>query len=149
MQDLYRSAFDAGFAASDVEFNGESTSQSDDLKWKAAEELAPEFDAWRGEMLPATYDEALDQAAGAMRAASDEAGWRALAEIAFSHYPVVEIVGKGEAAAMFGKNPNNLKRDVPELPDPEWELKATPVWRREVIQAIVDARTAAAQKGGE
>lgn len=90
--------------------------------------------------------EALDAAAKLMREAYDtgEVGWRALAEIAFVEADrSLEIVGMREAAEMFGKSPTNLRRDVPELPAPDWPLKATPVWRRHLIQATVDARAAA------
>jgi len=93
---------------------------------------------------------AIDTAAAKMREAHDahDAGWRAIAAIAFDVADEsLEIVGKREAAEMFGKNPNNLVRDVPELPAPDWPLKATPVWRRHKLQEIVDARAAAANGG--
>lgn len=92
---------------------------------------------------------AIDAAANLMRDAFDtgQAGWRGIAEIAFDEADrSIEIVGKREAAEMFGKSPTNLVRDVPELPAPDWTLKATPVWRRDRIQAVVDARAAAAKE---
>ena len=85
-----------------------------------------------------------------MRDAYDggEIGWRGLAEIAFDEADrSLEIVGKREAAELLGKHPNNLVRDVPELPGPDWTLKATPVWRRDRIESIVDARARAASEG--
>ncbi len=92
---------------------------------------------------------AIEAAASKMREAHDahEAGWKTIAAIAFEHADEsLEIVGKKEAAGLFGKNPNNLVRDVPELPAPDWTLRATPVWRRDKLQAILDARAARSQE---
>jgi hypothetical protein len=93
---------------------------------------------------------AIDAAASMMRDAfnAGEGSWRELAAIAFDECErSLEIVGKREAAELFGKSPTNLGRDVPELPAPDWTLKATPVWRRHIIQATVDARAAATVEG--
>ncbi len=73
--------------------------------------------------------------------ASGDVGWRALARIAFELAPM-DIVGKKEAAAILGRHPNNLRRDFPDLPDPEQVLSATPVWRREVIERYAAERAA-------
>jgi hypothetical protein len=65
------------------------------------------------------------------------------------------LVGKKEAAEILGVHPNNLKRDVPDLPASLQErdtrkvghaVKATPLWTRAEVEKIQAARSRARQK---
>jgi hypothetical protein len=56
------------------------------------------------------------------------------------------LLGKRETAEILGVHPNNLKRDVKDLPpslqerNPAHAVKATPLWRRGEIEALARRR---------